>query len=111
MPDPKQDPSSSSGGWEEPAESQRPTVAEPPRTASGAYRRPLPGLPPDQNSLALLAKDLIPPPPAPPQVTLPEVQAVTDRKVQYPGLWITVKSWARRWAVSSTRAAVPSTKA
>jgi hypothetical protein len=102
MADPKQDPADVSGGWEEPPDSVKKTVAETqpqqfqqprPRSAS---RPNLPGLPPDQNSIALLAKDLLPP--VAPQVTLPEVQAVTDRKVQYPGLWITLKSWARRWS-------------
>lgn len=102
MADPKQDSQSSvEAGWDEPAGSVKQTVADPqqfqqprPRSAS---RPNLPGLPPDQNSLALLAKDLMPPPQAP-QVTLPEVPVITDRKVKFPGVWITMKSWARRWA-------------
>jgi tetratricopeptide (TPR) repeat protein len=57
----------------------------------------LPGLPPEQNSLALLAKDLMPPPP-PAQPTIPDVQAVPDRKVPGPGLRITVRNWFRRYA-------------
>jgi hypothetical protein len=103
MADRKQNPPTSpvEAGWEE----------EPVNPVPGARdsRRALPGLPPtpapgtpvvpkpaqDQSSLALLAKDLMPPPP--PQYTAPEVPVVTDRKVKFPGVWITLKSWARRW--------------
>lgn len=66
----------------------------------------LPGLPPqmpqaprqspqEQNSLALLAKELMPPP-APVQPTMPVVKAVSDRKVPGPGLEITLRNWLRR---------------
>ena len=102
MADPKQDPPQSpvEAGWEEPPESVKQTVAESqPMRPRSASRPHLPGLPPDQNSLALLAKDLMPPP-AQPQVTLPEVPAVTDRKVQFPGVWITVRNWVRRYVAT-----------
>ncbi|HEY5952401.1 MAG TPA: tetratricopeptide repeat protein [Kofleriaceae bacterium] len=84
-------------GWDEPPDSVKQTVADPspPRPRSPS-RANLPGLPPDQNSLALLAKDLMPPPPV--NVTMPEVRPVTDPKVQFPGVWITVRNWLRRYA-------------
>jgi hypothetical protein len=107
MADPEQDPPPTSveAGWED--EPVQPVHRSRPPT--GEARRALPGLPPtpappgtpvvppgqDQSSLALLAKDLMPP--KPPQVTLPAVPTVTDRKVKFPGVWITLKSWARRW--------------
>jgi hypothetical protein len=71
-------------------------------------RRTLPGLPPEmpkgppaagqeQSSLALLAKDLMPPPQAPAQPTLPEVPQVSDRKVPGPGFKITARNFVRRY--------------
>ena len=92
MPDPKQDPSKSAveTGWDEPA-NPKPPIA----------KRPLPGLPPDQNSLALLAKDLMPPSPgaqAPTQIDVNTIGNASDRKVKFPGVWITVRTWFRRWA-------------
>src|SRR5262245_25267294 len=79
MADPKEDKSKSAveEGWDEPAPA-KPTAAK------------------DPSSLALLARDLIPP--KAPQVTQPEIKPVTDRKVQFPGVWITVRNWARRYA-------------
>lgn len=56
-----------------------------------------PPKPQDQNSLALLAKDLMPPPQAPLQPTLPEVPQVTDRKVPPPGFKIAARNWLRRY--------------
>lgn len=54
-----------------------------------------PPKPPEQNSLALLAKDLMPPQ-APPQPTLPEVQQVDSRKVPPPGFKLAARTWLRR---------------
>lgn len=54
-----------------------------------------PPQPQDQNSLALLAKDLMPPQ-APPQPTLPEVQQVEGRKVPPPGFKIAARNGLRR---------------
>ncbi|HEY5925335.1 MAG TPA: tetratricopeptide repeat protein, partial [Kofleriaceae bacterium] len=104
MPDPKQDPSKSAveTGWEEPAH-PKPPIA----------RRPLPGLPQekpssphiqtgkDESSLALLGKDLMPPPPAaqaPTQIDVSTLGNANDRKVKFPGVWITVRNWFRRWS-------------
>jgi tetratricopeptide (TPR) repeat protein len=70
-------------------------------------RRELPGLPPEmpqapppdqQSSLALLAKDLMPPPTAPAQPTLPAVPQVADRRVPGPGFKIAARNWLRRYA-------------
>ncbi len=122
MADPNRSgPSSVESGWDEPSDSVKTTVADQsgprPRSAS---RPNLPGLPPDKSapieklspsgfvqrppdgkpedlgSIALIARDLMPPPP-PPQPTLPEVTPVMDRKVKFPGVWITLRNWARRY--------------
>jgi len=93
MPDPKQDSKSSvENGWDE-------------QGAPAQPRPHLPGVTPKQpkdqppGSLALLAKDLMPPPPpqAPTQIDVNVVANASDRKVQDPGLKIKLKSFARRW--------------
>lgn len=99
MPGPKQD--SKSGvedGWDEAVPA--PAPAQPSRPH-------LPGVTPKQpkeqppSSLALLAKDLMPPPPAaqaPTQIDVNTVANPNDRKVQDPGLKIKMKSFGRRWS-------------
>jgi len=85
------------GGWEESPHPQGPR-------ARSDSRPHLPGVDPkpQQSSLALLAKDLMPPPSASPASQAPtqidvNVAAVTDRKVKFPGVWITVRNFVRRW--------------
>ncbi|HEX5060912.1 MAG TPA: tetratricopeptide repeat protein [Kofleriaceae bacterium] len=100
MPDPKQD--SKSGvedGWDDqPAQ-------QPAHRPQKPSRPHLPGVNPkpgqDQSSLALLAKDLMPPPAAsqaPTQIDVNTVGNASDRKVQDPGLKIKLKSFVRRWS-------------
>jgi len=85
MADPDPDPPNPADA---PSPPDAPTLIDQPQVA--------PAAPSDQNSLALLAKDLMPPPP-PAQPTIPEVQPVADRKVPGPGLAITLRNAARRY--------------
>jgi hypothetical protein len=77
-------------GWLDPAPSP-PTVSD---TAADAPN--VAPTPQEQSSLALLAKDLMPP--AQPQVTVPEIKAVPDRKVPPPGFKLAARNWLRRYA-------------
>jgi len=95
MPDPKD----VSGGWEQPAQGPRPRSDSRPHLP-GVDSKPKPE---QQSSLALLAKDLIPPSPpsaasqAPTQIDVNTV-ASPDRKVPGPGAWRTVRNFFRRYA-------------
>jgi hypothetical protein len=93
MAGPKKD---ADAGWDDPP-------VEPRRPHSDTSRPHLPGVDPKpeppQSSLALLAKDLMPPPPpmAPTQIEINAASA-TNRQVPDPGLKIKTRDWLRRYA-------------